>query len=710
MRFTATASGARPATRVAVLALVAHLILGAASLARAQESDDDNSGPIVKLGITLVQVDAIVTDKDGRPVTDLSRDDFEVLQDDHPQEISTFAYVSAPPSASDVSAAFGPVAPHRLPPERARRTVAIVVDDLKSNESARATREAVRRFVDERMEPGDLIAIIQARAGAGALQQFSADKQELHAAIDRIRYVPRSRHDDDCEEIERRNGAKEQDLDEALQTDIFVRGTLGVLNFVIRGLKPLPGRKSVVLMSDGMPCALEDADPRVSGRNRVRAALLNLVDLANRSSVAIYSVDVRGLATLVPKASDSRLRPRLQDIGDLLAKESNQLYRSRDVMSFLAQQTGGLFIFNTNDIADGLRRAVDDQRGYYLLAYTPDESTFAPKAGPRDFHKLTVRVKREGLTVRSRTGFYGYPDEEPQPETRTRSEQMVDAVISPFAASDVHVQLTPLFAYDQKSGPVIRCLLHVDARDLTFVEDRDGWRKATLDVAVVAFGDNGGMVSRQADRHEVRLRGDSLDLARQRGLTQIVTFPLKRPGAYQLRAAVRDAASARIGSAYQFVELPNVADGDFALSSIVVSSDQASGGAEVLDKRNDVKENAPVSPAVRRFRSGDRLSYGFEIYNATRDRATKRPQLDLLVRVYREGKLVHTTEVAPLDPGQQADWTRIRIGRGLQIGSNMEPGSYVLELVVIDKLSKRRSASQWIDFEIQPDETAGVAR
>ncbi len=681
------------------LVVAACLVVGLAARgggAQAPPREDDR--PVVVIGTTLIQVDAIVTDKDGRPVTDLRRDDFDVFQDDRPEEISAFAYVSTP-SVPRTGVPEAPSLPTHLRSAPVRRSVAIVVDDLKSNESARTARDAIRRFVDDRMEPGDLVAIVQARAGAGALQQFSADPQVLHAAIDRIRFVPRSRPASDCDDDAAERG--QQDLDEALRTDVFVRGTLGVLNFVIRGLKGLPGRKSVVLLSDGMPCALDDTDPRGTGRGRVRAAVLGLVDLANRASVSVYSVDVRGLETLSANENDPPRRRSLVDLAQETASERSQLFRSRDVMSFLADQTGGLFFRNNNDISESLRRAIDDQRGYYLLAYEADKATFESKPGGRDFHKLTVKVKREGLTVRSRSGFYGYSEEEPQPETRSAAQQMVDAVISPFAATDIGMQLTPLFADDPRAGPILRCLLHVDAADLTFSEERDGSEKAIIEVAVVAFGDNGGMVSRQVDRHELRIRKESYRLALERGLTQLVVFPIRRPGAYQLRAAVRDAASGRIGSDYRFVQLPDVAGGDFAISSVLVSSDDIPMDQRSLDKRSDASASAPVSPAVRRFNPGDRLTYGFEIYNARRDRQTKRVTLESFFRLYREGKLVHTSESVPLDASAQGDLTRLRFGRGLQLGSEMEAGSYVLEIVVTDLTGKRRTVSGWVDFEVR---------
>lgn len=689
------------------------LALGVPATIPAQVPVDDQEEKVVRLGVTLVQVDAIATDRDGRPVADLTKNDIEILQDERPQSISFFSFVTPRPLPAAPSAVPGPPVPVRLPPSRVRRTIAIVVDDLASNESARAAREAVRAFVADQMEPGDQIAIVQARAGAGALQQFSANRDELSAAIDRIRYVPRSRPAKDCEEPAGAapGGNGDLGLDETLRTEVFVRGTLGVLNFVVRGLSELPGRKSIVLLSDGMPCTLEESDAKGTGNFRVRRAVQSLVDVANRSAVAIYSIDVRGVEPLAPSAAEpvGRFR-RLMDLGDQLTTPRSALFRSRDVLNELAEQTGGLFIYNTNDIEDGLRRALEDQRGYYLIGYVPDEATFASAAGRSAFHRITVRSRREGVTVRARSGFYGYSDADPEPETRTPAQRMVDAVISPFSASGVHMQVTPLFSDDPKSGPLVRCLLHVDARDLTFVEERDGTRSARVELAVVAFGDSGGVVSRQTGAQEIWLRADDYARALERGLSQIVTFPLNRAGAYSVRAAVRDVRSDRIGSAYQFVELPDIRSGELALSGIVLASDSAPVDQRTLGKRQSAAQDVPVGPASRRFKGGDRVSYGFEIYNARRDRTTRRPALSLRVRVYRGGTLIHSSESPALELGAQTDWARIRLGRGLQLGEALTPGAYVLELTVRDTVrgEKSRPATQWIDFEVEEPAPGGM--
>lgn len=687
------------------LALLTVMCLSPNTWGQALQPAPEIDEKVVRLGVTLVQVDAIVTDKDGRPVTDLSRDDFELLQDDRPQTITNFSFVTPRPLPETELEAVESAVPIRLPPERVRRTIAIVVDDLASNDSALSARKAIKSFVDERLEPGDQIAIVQARGGAGALQQFTTNREDLYAAIERIRYVPRSRPEMDCDDGTG-GGAKADDtgLGDSRRTDLFVRGTLGVLNFVVRGLRSLPGRKSVVLLSDGMTCAIEGFEANGVESSRVRRAVQTLIDFSNRSSVAIYSIDVRGVVPVGFEADESTNRfRRLSDIGDQLTRRASALFRSRDVLSQLADQTGGLFIYNTNDITGGLRRAVDDQRGYYLLGYVPEDATFSAE-GRSEFHRIAVRARRPGLTVRARSGFYGYPDDQGEIETRSASQRMVDAVISPFAASGVRMKLTPLFTVDPRRGPSVLCFLHVDARDLTFAVDRDGTRVARVELLVVAFGDNGGMVNRQSSTPEIRLSETDYQRVLQSGYDQTIAVPLDRPGAYSMRVALRDLQSDRIGSAYQFIELPDVGGNDLAMSGIVITASSAQFDVRNLNKaQKPTPVESASGPAVRRFKVGDRLSYGFEIYNARPDKISRRPALELTVRVYRAGKLVLSNVVAPLDPGQHADASRIRVSRGLSLGDEMKPGTYVLELVVRDVLpdSKPRSSTQWMDFEVE---------
>src|SRR2546423_5683157 len=172
----------------------------------ATTQDEDE---VVRITTNLVQLDVSATDNNGHQITDLSPDDFEVREDNRPQKITNFSYVSTEAGATTATAAAAqpaatsqrpatrnapPVPPVPLRPEQVRRTVALVVDDLGlSFESMHFVRGALRKFVDEQMQPGDLVAIIRTGAGVGALQQFTSDKRLLYAAIDRVKWNSRGR-------------------------------------------------------------------------------------------------------------------------------------------------------------------------------------------------------------------------------------------------------------------------------------------------------------------------------------------------------------------------------------------------------------------------------------------------------------------------------------------------------------------------------------
>jgi hypothetical protein len=365
------------------------------------------------------------------------------------------------------------------------------------------------------------------------------------------------------------------------------------------------------------------------------------------------------------------------------------LFRSQDILSILAKESGGTFVHSNNDVAGAIRRAADDQDGYYLIGYEPGESTFAKGENGRVFHELSVKVKRPGLSVRSRTGFYGMTDEEARVPPRSLGAQLVRAIRSPFGADGVQVALAPVFADDAKSGPHVSCLLHFDAHALTFVESADGARKVTIDTAVVMLNEYGLAVEQEALTHAIDLDAKGYDVVLRNGLDYTTTFPVEKPGRYQVRAAVRDSASQRVGATFQSVDVPNLKKNRFALSSISLGT---ASGVNATDT------------AARRFRRGDVVVYGFEVYNARRDPATKAPSLLLAARLYRDGELVYTGPSQPLEVGQDLDARRVRAGRALQLGTEMQPGSYVLQITVTDPVPGKepRSASRWIDFDVAP--------
>lgn len=719
---------------------------------------------VVKITTNLVQIDAIVTDKQGRVVSDLQPSDFQVFEDGHPQAITNFSFVetnspnptaersktvtaAAKPKAGSVPV---PVPPVRLKPEQVRRTIALVVDDLGlSFESTHFVRNSLRKFVTEQMQEGDLVAIIRTGAGVGALQQFTGDKQLLYAAIERVKWNARGRaglaafaaiQDDPLFNFRNRPDYKtgsvegqkptefnkqstERDADNQIndfRDEVFSVGTLGAINFVIRGLKDLPGRKSVVLMSDGISLFNSQNKSNTRAMDNMR----RLTDLANRASVVVYTIDARGLPILLPGAADNTTGIKKgtgsQTMSGLSGTATNnqinqnalEFFESQGGLAYLARQTGGFFVHNNNDINNGLKRILDDQKGFYLLGYRPSDATFDSKQGRKRFHNITVKVNRPGLEVRTRTGFFGISDEEARPTQRSRAQQLLSAITSPFASGDVNLRLTSLFLNDEAYGPFMRSLIYVDAKSLHFTEEADGSRRANVDVVAMTFGDDGLVLDQRTRTEAVTVRGAEYEEALRNGLIFGINLPIRKAGAYQLRVAVRDAVTERVGSASQYIEVPDLKKKRLTLSGIYLASNQraqamsqskgqttpASAGSE-----GSLGEADPQSgPAVRRFKAGSVIDYGFEVYNARLDKGSGRPQLETQVRLFKENREVYAGRVIPIRGAAGADGRVVAIGH-LQLGSKLEPGEYILQVVVTDMLGKEKQkvTQQWIDFEIK---------
>jgi VWFA-related protein len=697
-----------------------------------QATPDDDE--VVRITTNLVQMDVVVVDKKGRQVTDLTADDFEVYEDKRPQKITNFSYIlnePAPrPGAGDPAAApprtpadklAPPAPPRRLRPEQVRRTMALVVDDLGlSFGSTDAVREALRKFVNEQMQPDDLVAIIRTSAGMGALQQFTSDKRQLHAAIDRVKWNMAGRVSafspieeggqpgnritmggEASENLRDAAGDPEGDV-ERFREELFAVGTLGAINFLVRGMRELPGRKSVTLFSDGF--SLRPTE-RGASSERVFQALRQLIDLANRASVVVYSIDARGLVAPGFSAEDDTVGMGLEQLDETQRNRSFQIFDTQSGLDYLSKQTGGFLIRNSNDLARGVRRIIEDQRGYYLIGYRPEGLTFN-----RRYHDFAVKVKRPGLRVRTRTGFYGVRDEEMRPVRRTREEQLIGALTSPFAAG-VRLRLTAVFGNTEQGGSFMTSLMHINGSDVKFAKQPDGTYKMVIDVVGIAYSDNGRVVDSRNQTGTLTMREDAYRKALRDGLVYSFNVPIKKAGAYQLRMAVRDTATERTGSASQFIEVPDLKKDRLALSGLIVTglrgsnrAETAGAGEETTAPEEQAGDGAAslASPAVRRFRQNSNLAFAYAIYNARLDKTTRLPQLTAQTRIFRDGAPVFSGDATPLVFTALPDPKRLDLAGSLNLGANLPPGEYVLQIVVTDALrdDKHRTATQWIDFEV----------
>jgi VWFA-related protein len=758
--------------RTAALALA--LALAAQAAARQQpapprvERDEEE---VVRITSNLIQIDAVVLDAEGRQVTDLTADDFELSEDGRAQSITNFSYVDTSPGgaattktaagarpAAGASGAKGdaPAPPARVSPDAARRRIAFVVDDLGLSFQATAyVRNFLKDFARKQMRPGDLVAVVRTSAGVGALQQFTGDPRLVERAVELIRFRPGFRAPTGsfaapADGMKGEGGEKRPDRPDPAESKdpadaedaragspdrdaLFTVGTLGALNYVLRGAAGMPGRKSVVLISESARVF------KLNGRDAdVREYLQRMADLANRASASVYDLDASdltpdrlgsrlGLVQSVQTAPPGQAAGGAGGVGGrspadasagsnrssggaglaesmLTDKElsgDRSLYETKTALRYLARQTGGARVF-------GVERVLEDQRGYYLIGYRPDGQTFDPRRAGLKFHNITLRLKRAGLRVRHRTGFYAAGEADlAAAQPATRAGRLLRALTSPLASGSIPLSLTPLFGNDAQTGSYVRALIHVDARGLKFTEEPGGTRKASVEVLAVTLGESGRPLDSADGVETVRVAPADYEKLLNTGLRYTLKVPVKTPGAYQLRVAVIDEATEQVGSANELVEVPDFDGGRLALSGIVLSG--RLGDVATLDAAPPADGPAPASqaeteadPAVRRLRAGMELRYDFHIYNARPDPSTGRPRLQTQVRLFREGQPAYEGKVAPFDTTQQDDLRRLVAGGGVKLSRAAAPGHYALQVVVTDLLAKenRRAATQWIDFEI----------
>ncbi len=727
--------------------IVAIMFLAAIVAAQQAEQKPQSDESPVKISTNLIQLDVTVTDRNGKVVTGMEMPDFEVFENGEKQKVTNLSFVSKTKGGAAVSANDGSVndsgkTQGLLTSNQVRRTIAIVVDDLNlSFASVYYTRRALRRFVDTQMEPNDLVAIIRTGGSVGALQQFTSDKRLLYAAIEKIRWNPlgnggvdsltsvgqnakeiTERFATESDYVASKSGndssnrktiltrpnitdVKATDYDQTralndLSAAIYAQAALGTIKYIVSGMNELPGRKMMMLFSDGFAIR---SDANKSRSSMVYQYLQDLVDFTNRSSVVVYTFDTRGLQTSALTASDSTY-----EIIDG-HREAKQLVRlndfrsNQDGLAYYAGQTGGKALLNSNDLNGGIQRALEEQSGYYLIGYMPDADAFDP--AKRRFNKLEVKVTRPGLNVSYRSGFFNTNTAEVINSTISTETQMAKALTSPFVLSEITLSMNALYADDPKDGAYIRSFLHIDANDLKFSEDADGWKKAAFEVTAVTFGDNGTAIENVDSSYTIRTKGATYDAMLKKGFVYVLIMPVKKPGVYQYRVALRDTGSGKIGSASQVVEVPDLTKNKLSISSVAVEGVSpaiwqsiAQGKVGTNPGQVQVASTLLYDTVIKQFPAGTVLRYGYEVYNAKPGDGSI-PRLETQIKILQNNRTVVEGNLTKFDASSQADAKHLRLSGAVMLNENLSAGDYVLQIIVNDTVSKQR-AVQLFPFEI----------
>ncbi len=722
-------------SRHAVLASVLLISLGAPVLARPDAQRKDR-GPAVPPSLPavrseLVQLDVVVSGKDGRPVADLAAADFKLFEDGKPQPLSHFALarrqgtsVEPAPPADEASAS----APEGPAPTRSRFFV-LSVDDLHTAPGSMAeARRAMTRFVDEQASGDDFIALVTTSGTVGVHQDFTRDRRTLHRAIERVqsRYQPVEpggapylseyqaelidRSDVDAlrlavqEILQTENylgevGAREKAYAQARRMvfEIMARSgrTLQAIEGVVRGLSPLPGRKTVVLVSDGFLVGLGAAENRAFDVRRI-------VDAATRSGVVLYALDTRGLIADVPAGGASFQGPGVltaPGVRESLQARGNEA--QRESLNALAEDTGGFLVRNTNDLGQGFARILRDSEVYYLLAYEP---TNALRDGR--FRRVEVRVPgRAGVRVRTRSGYFAPDDRKPaeadadSPQQR-RERELAGALGSLFALDAVPMRMSADYIDLPPAGPQAVIRARIDVAGVPFVPSGDRY-EADLEIVGAVYDEAGHSVGDvSGERAQLSLTEETYRRTMADGLTVQKTVALK-PGRYQVRMAVREATRSLLGSASQWLEIPDAPARPLTLSSVFLLADAGPGA----DGLSDVQ-------VERRFRPGQGLHYVVQVYSPG---AVGLTGATLQAQIWQGSRLVGVTAKHELGAGASAAGAgpgaagaRVAEGPNLQTAKWSErvalqgfaPGDYELRVLVVGRDGKP-GAQRRVSFRIE---------
>jgi VWFA-related protein len=391
------------------------LTLIAASGVAAAEAQ--RPAPVIEVGLDLVRIDASVTDSKGRPVTDLRPEDFRLRVDGKPRPVDNaifFGREEAAGADADASAAAGAASGRQ-------RSLVFLIDDLNmSGSSMYSAQRALKAFATGWNAEEALVGV-RLTSDRDETVRLSRNRSTLDAAIGALRYNIRSdkgassgasygsAYGDDIVPAITPNGPN------AAQLRANFEQRISSLVTTIDALRSVPGRKAVLVVSEGLTVeyprdelGLESPFDSLFADSTSDATLRMIVEVANRASVVLYTMDPSGLVADWLDAGEARIpSPTVRN------DASESRLDIQGTLARLAYDTGGLAVYNRNNLKRGFAEIVEDQRSYYLIGFEPPESTFSrSSSGAPKFHEIKLAVNRPGVRVRTRAGFYGVTDED----------------------------------------------------------------------------------------------------------------------------------------------------------------------------------------------------------------------------------------------------------------------------------------------------------
>jgi VWFA-related protein len=518
----------------------------------------------------LVLIPALVTDKSGNHITGLKKEDFAVFENGSERPISIFEEI-----ASD---------PHRLTrPSNAnqfsnsvsdggsnRRVTLIVLDLINTpfTDQAHARKELLKYLTQsvDRREPTGLYTLN--RSGVHVVHDFTTDPRVLIAALHKVK-GDTSQMVDTSEDLEATTGTaspegsagvdpgtvqseadrlqtmmEDAELNfQSFQQRLAITYTLEGMQQLAQALGGFAGRKSLIWAGGGFPFSVSDNTMQLAPAGRDSLSdVLPLYErtwqLLNDAQIALYPVDVKGLTTNMPSAS---IRTPSRRPGGFQRAANWRQTDTQATLQTFAEATGGRAYYNSNDLAKGFRDAVHDSSEYYMLGYYLDRSNTKP-----GWRKLSVKVKREHVEVRARSGFF-VTKATVDPES-SRDSDLASALKSPidYTALPLVAEWGAVEASKEPGKKLVHYIVAL-APDPALIDVVDN-NHVALDFVALAKSPEGKPVGQPVGKKvDIHPNPQQLATIREKGISYRDALDLA-PGEYTVRIVVRDGLSGRIGS------------------------------------------------------------------------------------------------------------------------------------------------------------------
>jgi len=565
----------------------------------------------------LVLVNVVVRDNKGNLVRDLKKDDFTLLEDGKRQTISSFDFenVDELKTAGAAETTVSGTAPDGALLRPAEKTAALNARDRRlmllffdfsgmDPEQIDRSVDAAKKFVQTRMQPADLIALVSLATNMRIDLDFTDDKTKVLGAL--TAYTSGQGQGFDNGATGSSEGAAETSgaftADDTDYNTFNADRKLLALQAIMQTLGKISQKKAIIYFSNGI------SQNGVDNQSALRAATASAV----KANVSIYPVDIRGLQAFPPggEAQNASLHGQSAYNGAAVLSDLSGNAATQDTLSTLASDTGGKAFFDSNDFSGVFAQVQKDSSAYYVLGFT---STNALKDGR--FRRVKVQLNRQALKLDYRSGYYAGRDFE-HLNRADREQQIQDELASELSQTDVAVYAGAAYFRQDDSHYYLSVSLVIPGSQIPFVQAKDK-DNATIDV--IGEVRAGGKFAVGHLRDTVKLALDSAQQVRRKNVQYNTGF-LLAPGSYHLKFVVRENQSGRMGSFETDVQIPDLRKVPLRMSSVVLSSQRVPAGAKKTSGPHPlVQDQTELVPNITHvFTQDQHLYLQYEVYDAAR--------------------------------------------------------------------------------------------